>query len=103
MAETAVRPRPGFSTFMRSDANYGGDGLAFHEHKRVLRAQKVARLQQKQASTRVPGYKPATARAHPAAAGDCDESKNKQRKDSQIQTDNGQTKTESKIYKTVIV
>lgn len=61
MVDTAVRPRPEFSTFLRSDVNAGGDGLSYFEYKRLLRSQKVARLQHKQALTRIPGYKFLTA------------------------------------------
>ncbi|XP_003383123.1 PREDICTED: uncharacterized protein LOC100640696 [Amphimedon queenslandica] len=57
MVETAVRPRPHFSTFLLSDANAGGDGLSFHEYKRLLRSQRVSLLQEKQSRSRVPGYK----------------------------------------------
>lgn len=57
MVETAVRPRPQFSTFLLSDANAGGDGLSFHDYKRILRSRRVHLLQEKQASSRVPGYK----------------------------------------------
>ena len=57
MVETAVRPRPHFSTFLLSDANAGGDGLSFYEYKRLLRSQRVSLLQEKQSRTRVPGYK----------------------------------------------
>ena len=57
MVETAVRPRPPFSTFLLSDANAGGDGLSFHEYKRLLRSQRVSLLQEKQSRARVPGYK----------------------------------------------
>lgn len=62
MVETAVRPRPHFSTFLLSDANAGGDGLSYYQYKKLLRSQKVVLLQQKQATAHVPGYKPAQKR-----------------------------------------
>ena len=62
MVETVVRPRPHFSTFLLSDANAGGDGLSYYQYKKLLRSQKVVLLQQKQATARVPGYKPAQKR-----------------------------------------
>ena len=62
MVETAVRPRPHFSTFLLSDANAGGDGLSYYQYKKLLRSQKVVLLQQKQATSHVPGYKPAQKR-----------------------------------------
>ena len=58
MVETAVRPRPHFSTFLLSDANAGGDGLSYYQYKKLLRSQKVVLLQQKQATAHIPGYKP---------------------------------------------
>ena len=62
MVETAVRPRPHFSTFLLSDANAGGDGLSYYQYKKLLRSQKVVLLQQKQATAHIPGYKPAQKR-----------------------------------------
>ena len=52
-----MRPRPGFGTFLHSDANVTGDGLSFHDYKRLLRANKVKLLQEKRAASYVPGYK----------------------------------------------
>ena len=57
MVDTVVRPRPGFGTFLHSDANVIGDGLSFHEYKRLLRANKVRLLQEKRATSYEPGYK----------------------------------------------
>ena len=58
MVDTALRPRPKFGTFLHSDANAGGDGLSFYEYKRLLRAKKVALLQERRAISHMPGYKP---------------------------------------------
>lgn len=57
MVDTAVRLRPGFSTFLHSDTNTGGDGLSFYDYKRLLRANKVRQLQEKRAKSYAPGYK----------------------------------------------
>ena len=54
-----MRPRPGFYTFLRSDQNAGGDGLAFYNQKKLERSQKVLILQQRRALAHVPGCKPA--------------------------------------------
>ena len=64
MVETALRPRPEFSTFFLSDQNAKGDGLCLYQHKKLLRAQKVVILQQKQLAARVPGCKPPVHRDH---------------------------------------
>ncbi|XP_065897184.1 protein SPMIP7-like [Dysidea avara] len=45
MAETAVHPRPHFSTFLQSDASAGGDALSYYRHKQYLRKNKTAILQ----------------------------------------------------------
>ena len=45
MAETAVHPRPQFSTFLQSDASAGGDALSYYRHKQYLRKNKTAILQ----------------------------------------------------------
>ncbi len=58
MVDTAVRPRPDFSTFLVSDQNAGGDGLSFYNYKKIIRSQKVALLQQRRSVAHVPGYKP---------------------------------------------
>lgn len=47
MADTALRPRPDFSTFLRSDASGGGDALTFYRRKQYLRKNKTALLQAK--------------------------------------------------------
>lgn len=47
MADTAVRPRPNFSTLLRSDASAGGDALTYHRRKQYLRKNKTALLQAK--------------------------------------------------------
>ena len=47
MADTAVRPRPNFSTFLRSDASAGGDALTYYRRKQHLRKNKTALLQAK--------------------------------------------------------
>ena len=47
MADTAVRPRPNFSTFLRSDASGGGDALTYYRRKQWLRKNKTALLQAK--------------------------------------------------------
>jgi len=47
MADTAVRPRPTFSTFLRSDASAGGDALTYYRRKQYLRKNKTALLQAK--------------------------------------------------------
>lgn len=57
MAETSLRGRPSFSTFLRSDTNTGGDGLTYYDYQRFLRSQKVALLQERRAHANVPGYK----------------------------------------------
>ena len=57
MVDTALRPRPNFATFLRSDANKGGDALTYYDFQRALRSQKVAILQQKRWSSYQPGYK----------------------------------------------
>ena len=57
MVDTAVRPRPEFSTFLFSDQNAGGDGLSFYNFKKMIRSQKVALLQQKRSVAKVPGCK----------------------------------------------
>ena len=44
MADTTVRPRPAFSTFLKSDAE---DSLAFYQQKAFLRRTKTVSLQQK--------------------------------------------------------
>lgn len=59
MVDTAVRPRPGFYTFLRSDQNAGGDGLSFYNQKKLDRSQKVQILQQRRSLAHVPGCKPA--------------------------------------------
>ena len=45
MADTAVRPRPNFSTFLRSDASAGGDAMTYHRRKQYLRKNRTALLQ----------------------------------------------------------
>ena len=57
MVDAALRPRPTFSTFLQSDTNAGGDGLTYYDYQRLLRSQKVAVLQDRQAKSHVPGYK----------------------------------------------
>ena len=47
MADTAVRPRPTFSTFLQSDASGGGDALTYYRRKQWLRKNKTALLQAK--------------------------------------------------------
>ena len=47
MADTAVRPRPHFSTFLRSDASAGGDAMTYHRRKQHLRKNRTALLQAK--------------------------------------------------------
>lgn len=47
MADTAVRPRPNFSTILRSDASGGGDALTYYRRKQWLRKNKTALLQAK--------------------------------------------------------
>ena len=47
MADTAVRPRPSFSTFLRSDASAGGDAMTYHRRKQYLRKNRTALLQAK--------------------------------------------------------
>lgn len=55
MVDTALRPRPAFSTFLLSDQNTGGDGLSYYNYKKLVRSQKVALLQQKRQEARIPG------------------------------------------------
>ena len=57
MVDTTLRPRPKFGTFLHSDTNAGGDGLSFYDYKRLLRAKKVALLQERRANLHQPGYK----------------------------------------------
>ena len=47
MADTAVRPRPNFSTFLRSDASAGGDAMTYYRRKQYLRKNRTALLQAK--------------------------------------------------------
>ena len=47
MADTAVRPRPHFSTFLRSDASGGGDAMTYYRRKQHLRKNRTALLQAK--------------------------------------------------------
>lgn len=54
MVDTALRPRPGFGSFLQSDA---GDALSYYQYQRLLRSQKVALLQEKAAKAYVPGCK----------------------------------------------
>ena len=57
MVETSLRGRPSFSTFLQSETSTGGDGLTYYDYQRFLRSQKVALLQERRASTHIPGYK----------------------------------------------
>ena len=47
MADTALRPRPHFSTFLRSDASAGGDAMTYHRRKQYLRKNRTVLLQAK--------------------------------------------------------
>ena len=57
MVETSLRPRPAFTSFLRSDTSSGGDALSYYQYQRLLRSQKVALLQEKQRKSYIPGYK----------------------------------------------
>ena len=62
MVDTSLRGRPTFGTFLQADSNAGEDGITYYGYQRYLRAQKVALLQEKRASTQIPGYKKPTFR-----------------------------------------
>ena len=56
MAETILRPRPSFYTFLQADNPKGDDALTYYDYQRALRAKKVEILQQKRATSYEPGY-----------------------------------------------
>lgn len=55
MVETALFPRPHFSSYFHSDDRT--DSLSYYEYQRLQRLQKVARLQERRAKSYEPGYK----------------------------------------------